>query len=75
MQAEIFYAIENYLNPAVDFYSLKELLDKQIPVDEIFIGPILQHGFTDTVQLEQTNLRTVIPVSYTHLTLPTSDLV
>ncbi len=63
VQAEIFYAIENYLNPAVDFYSLKELLDKQIPVDEIFIGPILQHGFIDTVQLEQTNLRTVIHAS------------
>ena len=63
IQAEIFYTIENYLNPSVDFYSLTELLDKKIPVDEIFTGPILQHGFIDTVQLEQTNLRTVIHAS------------
>ena len=63
VEAEIFYAIENYLNPSVDFYSLKELLDKKIPVDEIFTGPILQHGFINTAQLEQTNLRTVIHAS------------
>ena len=63
VEAEIFYAIENYLNPYVDFYSLKELLDKKIPVDEIFSGPILKHGFIDTEQLEQTNLRSEIHAS------------
>lgn len=60
VQAEIFYAIENYLNPVINFYSLSELMDKRIPVDEIFSGPILQHGFIDTAQLEHTNLRTMI---------------
>lgn len=63
VHAEIFYAIENYLNPLVDFYSLGELLDKKIPVDEIFTGPILQHGFIDTVQLEKTNLRSLVYAS------------
>ncbi len=63
VQAEIFYVIENYLNPVVNFYSLSELLEKKIPVDEIFSGPILQHGFIDTAQLEQTNLTTVIHAS------------
>jgi hypothetical protein len=63
VQAEIFYAIENYLNPSVDFYSLKELLDKKIPVDEIFEGVVLQHGFIDTTQLENTQLRAVIYTS------------
>lgn len=63
VQAEIFYAIENYLNPSVHFYSLKELLDKKIPVDDIFSGPVLHHGFIDTLQLEQTNLREVIYAS------------
>jgi len=63
VQAEIFYAIENYLNPSVDFYTLKELLDKKIPVDEIFEGVILQHGFIDTEQLEETQLRSVIHTS------------
>jgi len=63
VQAEIFYAIENYLNPSVDFFTLKELLDKKIPVDEIFEGVVLAHGFIDTAQLEQTQLRSVIYTS------------
>ena len=63
VEAEIFYAIEIYLNPSIDFYTLKELLDNKIPVDEIFAGPILQHGFIDTDQLEGTNLRSVIHAS------------
>lgn len=63
VQAETFYAIENYLNPSVDFYSLKELLDKNIPVDDIFNGPVLTHGFIDTGQLEKTNLRSVVYTS------------
>ncbi|MFT3933660.1 MAG: hypothetical protein QM726_08610 [Chitinophagaceae bacterium] len=63
VQAEIFYAIENYLNPSVDFYTLQELLDKKIPVDEIFEGVVLQHGFIDTTQLEQTQLRSVVYTS------------
>jgi hypothetical protein len=63
VQAEIFYAIENYLNPSVDYYSLRELLDKKLPVDEIFNGPILEHGFIDKDQLEKTQLRTVIHTS------------
>ncbi len=63
VEAEIFYAIENYLNPSVDFYSLKELLDKKVPVDEIFEGVVLQHGFINTTQLENTQLRSVIYTS------------
>ena len=57
IEAEIFFAIENYLNPPVQFFSLKELMDKKVPVDEIFEGPVLQHGFIDTVQLESTKLK------------------
>lgn len=63
VQAEMFYTIENYLNPSVDFYSLKELLDKKIPVDEIFEGPVLNNGFIDTAQLEKTQLRSVVHTS------------
>jgi len=63
VQAEIFYAIENYLNPSVDFFTLKELMDKKIPVDEIFEGVVLKHGFIDTIQLEQTQLRSVVYTS------------
>ena len=63
VEAEIFYAIENYLNPSVDFFSLKERLELGIPVDEIFEGVVLEHGFIDTQQLEKTQLRSVVYTS------------
>lgn len=63
VEAAVFFAIENYLNPSVEFYSLKELLDKKVRVDEIFNGPVLEHGFIDTAQLEQTQLRSIIHTS------------
>ncbi len=63
VQAEIFFAIENYLNPSVDFYSLKEMLDRKIPTEEIFLGVQLNNGFIDTAQLEKTQLRRVIHTS------------
>lgn len=63
IQAEMFYAIQNYLNPSVDFYSLKEMLDKKIPVDEIFQGTVLNNGFILTEQLEATQLLKVIHTS------------
>jgi len=45
IQAQIFAVIENYLLPPVQFSTLKELLDKNISVEEIFNGPLLSHGF------------------------------
>lgn len=63
VQAEMFFAIENYLNPSVDFYSLSEMLGKKIPVDKIFEGPALENGFIETPQLEATQLRSVIHTS------------
>ncbi|MBL7740226.1 MAG: hypothetical protein JNK14_13500 [Chitinophagaceae bacterium] len=63
VQAEIFFAIESYLNPPVQFNSLRELLDKKVPVDEIFNAPVLEHGFIDNKQLQQTQLRTVVRTS------------
>jgi len=63
VQASVFYLIENYLNPSINFYLLKELMAKGKPVDEIFEGPKLQHGFIDTQELESTQLRDVIHTS------------
>ncbi|MBC7849220.1 MAG: hypothetical protein H7Y31_05770 [Chitinophagaceae bacterium] len=63
VQAAAFFAIEEYLNPSINFYALRELLDRKIRVDDIFNGPILSHGFIDTEQLETTQLRSVIHTS------------
>jgi hypothetical protein len=63
VQAAVFFAIEEYLNPSVRFYLLKELVEKGRTTDEIFEGPVLQHGFLDTAELEATQLRQEIRTS------------
>lgn len=63
IQAAVFFAIEEYLNPSVRFYLLNELVSKGRTTDEIFEGPRLQHGFIDTAELEATNLRQEIHAS------------
>lgn len=63
VQASVFYAIEQYLNPSLNFYLLKDLLDKGYTTDEIFEGPKLEHGFIDAGELENSNLRQTIYAS------------
>ena len=62
IQAQVYLAIENYFNPGVKFYLLSEMMNKY-PVDEIFEGPRLTHGFIDTGELEKTQLRQYIHAS------------
>jgi len=54
--AEICYQVQNYFTPAIKFYSLDELIEKDIPVDEIFEGPVLDHGFIPDNELEKTDM-------------------
>lgn len=63
VQAKVFFAIEEYLNPSVKFYLLNELLNKGYTPDEIFEGPVLQHGFIDTDELQETQLRSEVYAS------------
>jgi hypothetical protein len=61
--ASVLYQLENYLNPEVKFYSLKELLNEGVRTEEIFEGPILTHGFVKTDELKETQVRRKIHVS------------
>ena len=61
--AKVLFQIENYFNPEVKFYSLKELINEGIGTDEIFEGPILTHGFIKTDEIERTQIRRKIYVS------------
>ncbi|MEP6465171.1 MAG: hypothetical protein ABJB05_02645, partial [Parafilimonas sp.] len=63
VQAQVLYAIEEYLNPTVQFYTLDELVTKGKTTDEIFEGPRLNHGFIDTDELEAAQLRQEIYTS------------
>lgn len=61
--AEAYYRIDQYFSPDIKFYSLKELMDAGVPVDEIFEGPKLNNGFINNDQLDATNLKQFIYAS------------
>jgi hypothetical protein len=61
--AEAYYRIDQYFSPDIKFYSLKELMDAGVPVDEIFEGPKLNNGFINNNQLDSTNLKQYIYTS------------
>jgi hypothetical protein len=66
VQADILHQIERFLAPTVYFRSLSEMVERGYTTDQIFEGPMLQHGFVDEVELE---------VSQTRKTLHVSDLI
>ena len=63
VQADVFFAIEEYMDPSINFYLLSEMQAKGYTTDQIFEGPVLQHGFIDTPELEKTELRLEIYAS------------
>jgi hypothetical protein len=63
VQAEIWFRIEQYLNPPILFRTLQELRDAGEPVEEIFDGPELASGFIKADDLEAASLRSVLRAS------------
>jgi hypothetical protein len=57
VMAKIYQIAINYCSPSLNFYTLEEMLDKGYTVDEVFEGPLLRHGFLDTAEVENANLR------------------
>lgn len=46
VQARVYHEIEQYFNPPINYYTLKELLDEGLCADEIFNGPYVNFAFT-----------------------------
>lgn len=63
VHAKILTEIENYFSPDINWYSLKEMMSKGYRTDEIFEGPLLNNGFIDTGELENSNLRKEVRLS------------
>jgi len=61
--AEIYYRIERFIAPYVNFYSLEELAEKGKRTEEIFEGPALKHGFIDDNELRNSEPKKEIMVS------------
>lgn len=63
VQAQIYHQIATFLAPSVNFYSLSEMIDREVPTEEIFEGPLLNHGFISESELKEADRREVIYVS------------
>jgi hypothetical protein len=53
INAYIYKAIHDFISPPVRFYSLAQMLEKGYAAEEIFEGPVLEHGFIDPVELDR----------------------
>ncbi|TDO68907.1 hypothetical protein EV143_11617 [Flavobacterium chryseum] len=63
VHANVITALENYLSTTVNFYSLKQMIDKGYSTLEIFDGPSLENGFIDTKELLTADLRNEVRLS------------
>ena len=60
---QIHTALADYISPSLTFLSLPILLEQGKPVEDIFAGPILDHGFLDDAQLQQFDRKTELHTS------------
>ena len=63
VQARAWFLIEQYFNPRVRHYSLREMIDSGVAVEDIFNGPAPQGGFIRQDELEQAGLKSVLRTS------------
>ncbi|MBE8726509.1 hypothetical protein [Flavobacterium hungaricum] len=63
VHANVIDALESYLSTTVNFYSLKQMMDKGYSTLEIFDGPSLENGFIDTKELLTADLRNEVRLS------------
>lgn len=61
--ANVLFEIEQYFNPSIKFYALRELMAEGMPVDVIFNGPPLHYGFIKEVDLDAAQLKTQLRTS------------
>lgn len=63
VHAHVITALESYLSTTVNFYSIKQMMDKGYSTLEIFDGPVLENGFIDTKELLTADLRNEVRLS------------
>lgn len=61
--ADIFFALSEFISPQIRFYSIEEMMAKGKTTDEIFSGPLLDHGFIDDDDLAHLKQRCFLAAS------------
>lgn len=57
VMAKALFDLQEFLTPTVKFQTLQQLLEKGLPGDQIYHGPLLQHGFLDDHEVATSDLR------------------
>ena len=60
---EIYRTIATYMSPTIRFATLAEMIASGHAIDEIYDGPLLEHGFIDSEALEALGRRTQLYTS------------
>ncbi len=60
IEAQIYFDVQAFLTPIVNFYSYEELKAKKKSCESIFNGPFLDHGFLLTEELGSPELPSVV---------------
>jgi|GEM_PF-3828128 len=60
---ELYYQVDQFLHPLIQFHSLGEMADKGHGLKDIFNGPLLEHGFIEDDDLANLDRRSVIYTS------------
>ena len=60
---QIYQAIATYMSPTIRFATLAEMLASGRTIDEIYDGPLLEHGFIDSDALEALKRRELLYTS------------
>ena len=63
VEAGIVLAVQAYLTPTIAFFSLEQMLAKGKPLEEIWSGPGLDHGFIDDEALAASGLKNTLHLS------------
>lgn len=63
VMAEILFGVQEYFSPSVKRKSLNDLLDEDLPVENIYNGPVLKNGFITDQELEKAAIRKEIHLS------------
>lgn len=59
--AHVFYELNEFINPEIQFYSLSEMQKEGKSLQSIFEGPLLKHGFIKEEELQQKP--DIVPIS------------
>jgi len=60
---EIMFRIQEYLSPSVKRYTLDQLLEKGVAVEDIYEGPVLNNGFILNEELEKAAIKREVRLS------------